>query len=165
VGELIEGFGGSLVPGLPTVPSADLSAATNVELLVMALGSGRAAARHLGVAESTLRGWRNGRNPRGGSQPLAAAARQAATPLELLRDIRNGNRSLSIKGRILTSSDERDRTINPGRTIPQPTMNRILRMWLAAEDDAKVEAALLKAIDSYYAPMAFLRIDDVYWER
>jgi hypothetical protein len=44
-------------------------------------------------------------------------------------------------------------------------MNRILRMWLAAEPDAKVEAALLNAIDAYYVPLAFLRIDEVDWEK
>lgn len=162
-GPLIEGFGQSLT-GLPVSPSADLPTAVNAELLVATLGSGRAAARHLGVAESTFRGWRKGAKARIGTRALAAAARRAATPPQLLKDIRSGVRSLRITGTIRSSDDVRDRTVYPGRHIPQPTMDRILRAWLAADDDAKVEAALLRAIDSYYAPLAFLRVTGVDWE-
>lgn len=166
-GELIDGVGRSLIAGWPgslPVPSADLPAALNVEALVFVTGSGRAAARHLGVAESTLRGWRRGRVPRVGSRSLAAAARMAGTPPQLLTNIRDGTRSLRISGWIISSRDRRRRTVNPGRFIPQPTMNRILNRWLSADDDSKVEASLLRAIDTYYTPLGFDIIESVDWE-
>lgn len=166
MGELIEGFGRSLIPnlaGLP-VPSASLPAAVNVEILVQLLGSGRAVARHLGIGESTVRGWRHGRTPRIGSHALAVAARRAGTPPQLLADIRSGNRTLRITGYIFASSDYRHRTVNPGREIPQPTMNRIIARWLNAEDDSRVEASLQRAINTYYTPLDFDLIEEADWE-
>lgn len=45
-----------------------------LELIVGEAGSGRAAARELGIAETTLRGWRHGRTPRDGGDFVLDAA-------------------------------------------------------------------------------------------
>lgn len=47
-----------------------------VEYLVGEAGSARAAARELGVSESTFRGWRHGRTPRDGGDYVLDAARR-----------------------------------------------------------------------------------------
>jgi transposase-like protein len=154
-GELVWAVGQALT-GRFRPPSASLSAQQNVEALIEATGSGRAAARTLGVAESTLRGWRHGVKPRGGNQPLVVAARAALTAKtgELAR-ARAGQTELAITGIIVVSSDSRKRTVHPGRYIPRSTINRILTMWSQAQPDDKVEAALLRAIDRWYQPLDF----------
>lgn len=47
-----------------------------LEFIVGQAGSGRAAARELGIAETTLRGWRHGRTPRDGGDYVLDAARR-----------------------------------------------------------------------------------------
>jgi hypothetical protein len=161
MGELIDAMGEDLTD-LPTAPSTTLSPFSNVELLVMATGSGRAAARALGVAESTLRGWRNGARPRRADQDIVAATRAHAKPGRY-RAAYQGDTSLAIDAVITVSGDTRKRTIHPGRNIPQRSIQAMLRAWKAGDDD-RAEVMLLKAIDNYYQPMRYDRINRVYFE-
>jgi hypothetical protein len=146
-------------------PSEDRSPRFNVEIIVAASGgSGRAAGRYLGVAESTLRGWRKGVVPRRSNRELASAARQAVGEhWPAFSDAYHGERTLAISGRVRVSSDVRPRTIYPGRIIPLQVMQSILRTWLSG-DDAKTEAQLYRAIDHYYHPVAFDRLDAAWFE-
>jgi hypothetical protein len=62
----------------------------------------------------------------------------------------------------MVSNDERERTVHPGRFIPKAVMGRILAAWERV-DDAKAEAMLINAIDRYYQPLSFTRIDEVWF--
>lgn len=143
-------------------PSLSLSPQSNIELLVWATGSGRAAARALGVAESTLRGWRRGVKPRKDPRVLVAAARGAmAAPR--WNEIYRGDKTLVIEGWIRVSSDLRKRTVYPGRTIPRRVMQSVLRAWAQA-DDERAERLLYNAIDTHYQPLEFDVILGVWFE-
>lgn len=142
---LIEQMGYALCNGPPA--SADASIGRNLSHIISRAGSQRAAARSLGVAESTLRGWLKGSTPRRTPQSIASAAR-AWQSLGRYPEARAGG--LVIKGIVRKSRDERERTIHVGRHIPKPVMGRILTRWLHAEPDSKVEASIWRAIDKYY---------------
>jgi hypothetical protein len=145
-------------------PSEDRSPRFNVEIIVAASGgSGRAAGRYLGVAESTLRGWRKGVTPRRSNRELASAARQAVGEhWPAFSDAYHGERILAISGTIRVSGDTRRRTIYPGRNIPLRVMQSILRTWLSG-DDKKTEDQLYHAIDVYYQPMS-IKADAAWFE-
>lgn len=128
-------------------------------------GSGRAAARWLGVPETTFRGWRKGIAPKGeAADMLAQAARdnevEEHDPAGFDEAVK-GNTELVIRGVFTSSSDTRVRTIHPGRVIPRQTMARVLKTWRDGEDD-KAERQLLRAIKDYYHDFDY---DQVYWAR
>jgi len=157
---LIEALGDELTDGAN--PHPDLGIHANLEILVTQLGSGRAAARFLGVAESTLRGWRRGVNPRGRSAEIFLAARNASLGTQWKAGY-DGTGELAIKGRIRVSNDFRDRTIHHGRVIPIELMRRILTTWRRGSD-ARAEALLYGAIDRYYQPVEFIDIERAWFE-
>ena len=128
-------------------PSTDRHIHANLTAIISRAGSQRAAARSLGIAESTLRGWLKGAKPKRSPQSIAAAAR-AWLSLGRYQAARGG--SLTIIGVIKVSRDERPRTIHVGRHIPRDVMGRILTRWLRAEPDEKVEASIYRAIARYY---------------
>jgi hypothetical protein len=145
-------------------PSTDQTIGRNIDVLVRLAGSGRAAARALGVAESTFRGWRHGVQPRSGQQAIVSTARRLGALNTGQLAYALGDGSLTIRGIIRVSRDVRERTVHPGRHIPSTTMARILRRWAAAEDDSKVERSLMRAIDHYYQPLDFQTITGVWFE-
>jgi len=144
-GDLIDQLGRALCNGPPA--TTDRSIAANLTFIVSRAGSNRAAARSLGVAESTFRGWLKGSKPRRSPQSIAAAAR-AWQSLGRYGTARAG--SLVIHAIVSKSKDTRDRKLHVGRHIPKAVMGRILTRWLKAEPDDKVEASLYRAIDKYY---------------
>lgn len=163
--DLIEGMGQDLT-GLHNVPSTALSAQENIEILVAAIGSGRAAARALGVAESTLRGWRKGARPRRDNQLFVATTRGAATARfrpDHYDDAYHGRKIMAIKGIIRVSNDARPRTAHVGREIPLRSMQGVLRAWSSGDDD-KAERLLQNAIIRYYASLEFDAIERVWFE-
>ena len=165
---IVEWMGARLV-GSPFVPTTDRDPQVNAQRLQSIAGSGREAARQLGVAESTLRGWRKGVRPKdpAANQRMVAMGRQlaAARTGELARVRRDPNANgLVIKGIIRVSNDQRTRTILVGRHIPADTMRRILTAWANGVDDSKVDAMLHRAITSYYAPTDFVSIQGVWFE-
>lgn len=122
----------------------------SVEALVSVAGSGRAAARYLGVAESTLRGWRHGVTPKRDHRQLASAARTAMMlGTQTWNDAYTGVTQMMIKGWVVASSDRRNRTIKVGIYIPQQRTQAVLRAWLAG-DDARAERLLNRAIFDHY---------------
>jgi hypothetical protein len=158
---LIQAMGESLVDS-PDVPSTNLPIHVNIELLVEAAGSGRAAARVLGVAESTLRGWRKGAQPRRENRTIVAAARGTMAGPRWA-EIYSGQATIVIHGVVVVSTDVRPRTVYPGRYIPRQTMQGILRAWASA-DDARAERLLYNAIDTHYQPLQFDVITAVWFE-
>lgn len=137
----------------------------DVRLLVQHYGSGRAAARALGVAESTFRAWRHGAVPRGGQRrdDIKTAARMAATDPDKMAAAEAGDADalLTVKGIFTVSRDSRIRTIHPGRYIPLPIIRNVLDLWRQGQD-AAAERALVNAADHYYQPFAY---DQVFWAR
>ena len=125
---------------------APRSQADAANYLADRLGSGRAAARALGVAESTFRGWRSGvTSKRGIGTRLTVLARQMAPGLPRART----TGSLAIHAEVTMSSDTRERTLHVGRKIPQPLIRRALTAWAMGNDRA-VETLLTNAILKYY---------------
>lgn len=163
MGDLIDAVGVDLT-GLSQPPARYLSVAENAEILALAVGGGRAAARLLGVGESTFRGWRKGATPRGGGDALVSAAR-AATGARYrpghYADAYAGHDELVIRGVIRVSQDIRIRTVHPGRVIPKAKMQSVLRAW-ASGDDSRAERLLIKHIDEFYQPLDF---DEILWAR
>jgi hypothetical protein len=157
MGDLIDAVSVGLTRRDPP-PSNALSPAENAEILASAVGGGRAAARLLGIGESTFRGWRAGRQPRKGGDLLVAAAR-AATAGRRYDAAYAGETELEINGLIIVSSDARIRTIHPGRNIPLRQMRNVLRAWING-DDSRAERLLAKHIDEFYQPMEF---DNILW--
>jgi len=142
---------GALLPDGGYIPSRTRSIHMNLEMLVAYTGSGRAAARTLGVAESTLRGWRHGTLPKGDrNAEIVSAARRAGAALDTkFIDAYTGQTELTIRALVAVSSDNRDRTLNPGRVIPLSTVRRALNLWLAGEDE-KAGTMLARSMDTYY---------------
>lgn len=160
MGDIIKLLGRNLT-GSHTVGTNTLD---NIERLVEATGSGRAAARALGVAESTLRGWRRGVKPRRPAQWFQAQTRRVlASRRDVYADAWKGDRLLRIKGLIRVSKDVRVRTIDPGKYIPNRVIRRVLSAWENGDDD-KAENILIRAIDQYYQPLAFQNIIGVWFE-
>lgn len=154
-GGLIDLMGESLMRS--RVPTTQ---AQGAEYLAARLGGGRAAARALGVAESTFRGWRGGVVSRKGiGARLATLARTMAPGLAHAR----GDGSLTITGIITVSSDTRERTIHPGRNIPGPIIRQALTRWVNGNDNT-AEAIIYGAIDRYYQPLEFDQIIRVWFE-
>jgi hypothetical protein len=164
-------FMGQDLTGLNNPPSATLSVWENLEILVAATGSGRAAARALGVAESTLRGWRKGARPRRTNLEFVATARGAATAYyrpsafggSHYDAAYRGDVIMAIRGWIKVSNDSRKRTIHVGREIPQRSMQGILRAWSAGNDE-KAESLLVNAITRYYANVNITAVLGVWFE-
>ena len=147
---------------LTGIPSLSRSTFTDDVLLITRLaGSGRAAARQLGVAESTFRGWRKGAVPKGGlqRQPIKRAARVAAVHAHSLDNwvgAYNGDADslLTIKGVFTKSADTRPRTLHPGRYVPNEIIRAVLNAWVAGNDDI-AESTLIAGIDRYYEPFGY----------
>lgn len=149
------------------LPEPDLGFVPNLERYVAQAGSGRKAAKVLGVPESTLRGWRHGVAPRHIHQrqvELVQSARKAFVPRGPLLDAWNGTNVLAIKARVKVSGDVRTRILHPGREIPQATTQRLIRMYLAGADDTQLGKAIASAIDRYYQKFQYLRVDGVWFE-
>lgn len=155
--ELIDEVGAGLCRPYP-VPSTQLSPAENAEILASLVGGGRAAARLLGIGESTFRGWRSGRRPRDGGDLLVAAARGAAAGRRY-HAAYDGTTTLSINGHIIVSNDARIRTVHVGEHIPLRKMQSVLRAWQKG-DDTRAERLLYKHIDENYQPLEF---DTIHW--
>lgn len=164
-GELVGELGKHLTGRHVGVPHLDRSPQANALILIDIAGSGRAAARMLGVAESTFRGWRHGVQPRGGvNQAIVSAARRLAALNSGRLAYARATTGLAIRGTFTVSKDTRTRDIYPGRQMPRATMTRILNRWAAGEDDHKVEQSLIRAIDRWYQPLQFDRIEAVWFE-
>lgn len=150
--------------GLATPPSADLGTARNARILADAAGSGRAAARMLGVAESTFRGWLGGVTPKRGGAFLVTAARLAASATNRpghLKDAMDADvKTLTIRGLVVVSSDAKIRTIYPGRWIPRIKIRNMLRAWIAG-DDARAARLMGRAIETHY--VSGMTIDHIEW--
>lgn len=115
-------------------------------------GSGAAAARRLGVADTTFYRWRRGvQRPKTGENVVRAAVRRTALAPGREQEIRTGARRLVIVGLgVQVSNDRRPRRVlRVGDHIPVRTMSRILNTWLSGDDD-KTDRALWRAIDKYY---------------
>lgn len=134
----------------------------NVQALVDYHGSGRAAARALQVPESTLRGWRKGTIPKSTDRirDLQVSARVTRVDTTLLGRIGHGDPDflLTVRGLIRYSDDERVRTIVPGKEIPVHIVVGAVRQWLYGNDDA-ADRTLLDAIDTYYWPFSYPRVE------
>lgn len=142
MGILADLMGESLMGRTPPVSQAQAA-----NYLADRLGGGRAAARALGVAESTFRGWRGGVISRKGiGTRLTALARTVAPGLA---DARAGTRTLAIKATVQYSGDRRDRIIHPGRYIPLPIIRRMLTAWVNG-NDRTAEAMIHNAVMKYY---------------
>lgn len=162
-GGLIRAVGQALMAPHPYIDGSD-SPSYLAGYITGLFGSGRAAARYLGVSESTLRGWRRGRQPRIGQQAVLALARRAATYRSdgaYWRAWQGGpGGELTIRGVVVVSGDVRLRTVHPGRYIPRARMREVLTTWQDG-DDARAEALLYSYMDQYYVPMEFDSIDSV----
>jgi hypothetical protein len=118
----------------------------------------------LGIPESTLRAWRKGVKPRRDPTPVfKRTGRSAAAGGAAFQAAWSGSGELAVKGVIRVSGDIRDRTIHPGRQIPRSVIRAALSAWENGDDEVAGNT-LLRAIDTYYAPMAFETIDRVYFE-
>jgi hypothetical protein len=160
MGQLIDELGNHLSGGTGWDLSDD--PAQLADALADLYGSGRAAARALGVAESTFRAWRRGSRPKGDRRrEMVSQLRRNMAPDRLAAA--HGDGELAIRGRVTVSGDTRERVVHPGRFIPKPVMGRVLAAWERV-DDARAEAMLVNAIDRYYQPLAFDRIDEVWFE-
>lgn len=133
----------------------------NIHVIVNAFGSRRAAARALGIAESTLRGWEKGSKPRLAPEVFASMAR-GVLAANRYSDAYAGITVMRIKGTVRVSGDERPRTINVGEEISRRKMQGILRAW-AQCDDERAERLLRKAIDSDYAAAMRVGAVDSVW--
>jgi len=156
LGWALAGYGNA-VPG-PRRPFHE-----NLRILIDAAGSGRAAGRLLGVAETTLRRWRSGVTPRHDRQSLVISAGRAILGGTTYRRAYEGELTIRIKGVIVASKDVRDRTISPGRTIPRRSFQRTLRLWLAGDDEAAGNS-LLKATEKYYEGLSVDFIESAWFE-
>jgi hypothetical protein len=151
--EIADAMGVDLT-GMGRVPSERLSVMENAQILARLAGSGRAAARALGVAESTLRGWRRGVQPRTVPTSLVTLGRALAVQSnrpEHMAQVMAGGRLLTIRGVVVVSGDARLRTIHPGRDIPLVKIRNIVRAWAAGQDD-RVDRLTVNAINHHYAP-------------
>ncbi len=155
---LIDAMGVGLT-GEDPAPGPALSIVDNLEILVDQFGSGRAAARALGVAESTLRGWRKGVRPRLSAPTIAAMARGAASYGRYQRAYDRPN-FLKIRAWVTQSSDTRLRTIHVGREIPAAKIRTVLTLW-SKLDDEKADRMLWRAITKHYS--AFDSIGHIEW--
>lgn len=133
----------------------------NVQALVDYHGSGRAAARALQVPESTLRGWRKGIVPKSVDRirELGISARITRVDTTMLARVGHGDPDflLTIRGLIRVSNDERERTITPGAYVPVRLVVQAVREWLHGKDET-ADRTLLDAIDTYYQPFDYPRI-------
>lgn len=136
----------------------------HVETIARLAGSGRAGARLMGVAESTFRGWRHGAVPRGGQRhdTVKALARTMAVQSNPTRFhaamVGDADALLTVKGTFRVSGDTRSRVIYPGRYIPNSVIRRALGEWAQGLDD-RAESTVIRAIDTYYQPFAFDKIE------
>lgn len=158
IGPLTESLTGEDPP-----PTMDMSARTLTRMIVSAYGSNRAAGRGLGIAESTIRGWLGGAQPKRGKAFLVSAARRALSAADYPAAY-NGSTELHITGVIATSDDVRHRTIHPGRYIPKSIIQDVLALWADGDNDRKANDLLTRAIDRYYNPFRYDQIERVWFE-
>lgn len=145
------------------LPSVDNTPAENIEIIVRAAGSGRGAARFLGIGESTLRGWRKGARPKRSPEWLVQQARAAAQN-DMYRAGRSGEGSLAVTGWIQASSDLRRRTIHPGAAgFPLALIRRALTAWDKGLD-SHADALIVGGIDRYYQPLEFVSVERAWFE-
>lgn len=146
------------------IPGHRVSLQDRIQGAIATFGSGRKAAKALGIPESTLRAWRKGAKPRHDPAPkFKATGRSNPPPGSPFWMAWTGQGELVIKGVIRVSGDIRDRTIHPGRQIPRSIIRAALSAYQRGEDDL-VGSILLRAIDSYYQPMKFETVERVYFE-
>lgn len=133
----------------------------HVEYLVEQAGSGRALGRALGVAESTVRGWRHGSTPRTGMRGFV---------IEMARDLMvqahrgwpQDHRTFSITGEVKVSQDVRSRTLRVGAHIPPYRIDQALELWVAG-DDQRAARMIESDIDRYYARVTMTDVTGVGW--
>jgi len=135
----------------------------NLRVAEEAAGSGRALGRHLGIAESTIRGWRHGATPRRPRQDAVIEAARRLSSVGRFGRAYSGETELVIRGTVTVSNDTRPRTIYPGRYIPLTVIRTILDYWLTGDDD-DTDQMLWSAIDTYYTPMDIEHITFVGFE-
>lgn len=129
---------------------AGLSMGDLLVRLVAVAGTGKAAAKALGVSPTTFYRWRRGvQQPKVKPDMIRATLRRQLLKPNLERQIRSKQKTLHIHGTITVSGDTRPRTLKVGNHIPATTMGRILNTWLRGEDD-KVSTQLWNAIDKHY---------------
>lgn len=117
--------------------------------LVRVAGSGKAAARLIGVSDTTFYRWRSGRQaPKTGADTLARIVRRAELPPAVERDIRAKHRTMRVKAVWHVSRDVRTREINLGQAVPQRSTTLFVSAWLAATDD-KAEDIWWRAVDKH----------------
>jgi len=164
MGVLITAMGTDLT-GLKHVPRRSYEPSTNAAILVAAAGGNRAAARILGVAESTVRRWLQGAKPRDPHRLVEAARLTASMRYKpgAYDAAYQGDTLMVITAWIRISGDKRKRSVSVGQHIPQRRMQAVLRAWRAGDDD-KAERLLIKAIDEEYTPMAFENVLSVRFE-
>lgn len=163
--DLIDGPGGLTDTLTVHAPSDALSFVGNLQILVDAMGSRRAAGRLLGIGESTLRGWQRGVKPRRDInmvQWARAAAGEAYRP-GLYGEAYSGAKTLVVHGVVANSGDVRVRTIYPGRYIPRQSMQYILRAW-SRGDDATANRVLNDAIGKWYEGCDVQTMTGVWFE-
>lgn len=125
-----------------TAPFSDL-----VERLVQALGTAKAAARVLGVGDTTLYRWRRGRQtPKAGGTVIARAIRRVELAPVMERDVRSKAVTMHVRGVVRVSRDVRTRTINLGLDVSRQRTSNFVSNWLA-DDDSRAERLWWKAID------------------
>jgi DNA-binding transcriptional regulator YdaS (Cro superfamily) len=118
-----------------------------VERLVTALGTAKAAARVLGVGDTTLYRWRRGRQtPKTGGTAIARAIRRVELAPGMERDVRTKAVTMRVKGVVRVSRDVRVREINLGLNISQQRTSNFVSNWLA-DNDARAERLWWKAVD------------------
>lgn len=168
--DLIDEMGRGLL-GRATVNDASPMTAILAEL-VTAGGSGKGAARLMGVSDTTFYRWRNyaTKAERGIRQKppekrvLVAAIRKAGLTPELRKKITSKQISMKIRGMVVMSDDTRERTIHPGQYIPGQKMGILLSAWTSG-DDERTDRLLNKYLDQHYAEgIEFDRIDWVRFE-
>ena len=154
---LTDHYGGSPGPGQ--------SYRRNLDILVEETGSQRAAARALGIGESTLRGWLKGATPKKYShRDIGLRTRAATINPDRWAAAYDGTNAMAIHGWIKVSRDVRHRTVHVGREIPQALMKRILTTWRNGRDN-EAETLLRNAIELYYtSSMEFDQIEGVSFE-
>jgi hypothetical protein len=143
----------------PATEYRDVSAAVRAQ--EARYGSGRKAAKALGIPESTWRGWRSGRPPKPGNPhaerlrvETVKAERRARLKPGRERRLRAGGPIASQIGNVngvLVVSSERGRTrdVDLADYITPESEQKIVDAYLSGREGA-VEDAFREALDDYY---------------
>lgn len=108
-----------------------------VDVLVDYYGSLSAAARELGIPRRTMRGWAEGRTPRGGGGWLSELAAQLERDMYGAPDIDDGDVEISGTFRYAGGGSMKgaeDRTVNIGDYLSPGTMANVRAAYLAGAD-------------------------------